>query len=112
MPSEEIRAVARESFSVLPWSDDGKEDAARRGRYEFSTTMDAPKPIFAKIARRAESGHIGDEEGRRKKHIAETEPSAAKPKSKRFRYEAEQFTASKDVKVKDVGTHLYLRFHP
>jgi hypothetical protein len=35
-----------------------------------------------------ENGHIGEEEGRRKKHIEENEPSAARPKSKDFRCEA------------------------
>jgi hypothetical protein len=35
-----------------------------------------------------ENGQIGDEEGRRKKQSEEKEPSAAKPKSKGFRYEA------------------------
>ena len=88
MPSEEIRAVARDSFSVSPRSEEGKDDAARRGRYAFSTTMDAPKPMFAKMAKRAESGHMGDEEGRRKKQREEKEPSAANPKSNGFRYEA------------------------
>ena len=59
MPSEEMRAVVRESFSVSPQSEEGKDDAARRGRYAFSTTMDAPKPMFAKVARRSESGPYG-----------------------------------------------------
>jgi hypothetical protein len=40
------------------------------------------------MARRLETGHIGDEEGRRKKQIEEKEPSAANPKSKGLRYEA------------------------
>jgi hypothetical protein len=64
------------------------DDAARRGRYAFSTTMDAPNPMFAKMAKRPESGHIGDEEGRRKKQSEEKEPSAANPKSNGLRYEA------------------------
>ena len=88
MPSEEMRAVARESFSVSPRSEEGKDDAARRGRYAFSTTMDAPKPMFAKMAKKPESGHMGDEEGRRKKQREEVEPSAANPKSNGLRYEA------------------------
>ena len=88
MPLEEMLAVARESFSVSSRSEEGKEDAARCGRYAFSTTKDAPKPIFAKMARRLESGHIGDEEGRRKKQREEKDPSAANPKSKGLRYEA------------------------
>ena len=88
IPSEEMRAVARESFSESPWSEKGREDKARRGRYAFSTTMDAPNPIFAKTLKIPENGHIGEEEGRRKKHSEEKEPSAAKPKSKGFRYEA------------------------
>jgi hypothetical protein len=58
---------------------------ARRGRYAFSTTIDAPNPMFARMARRLESGHIGEEEGRKKKQIEEKEPSAAKPKSKGLR---------------------------
>ena len=35
-----------------------------------------------------ESSHIGEEEGRMEKQRAEEEPSATKPKSKGFRYEA------------------------
>lgn len=35
-----------------------------------------------------ESSHIGEEEGRMEKQSAEEEPSATKPKSKGFRYEA------------------------
>jgi hypothetical protein len=88
MPCEEMRAVARESFSVSPRSEEGKDDAARRGRYAFSTTMDAPKPMFAKTARRPERGHMGDEEGRRKKQREAKEPSAANPKSNGLRNEA------------------------
>jgi len=88
MPSEEMRAVTRESFSASPRSEDGKEAAARRGRYVLSTTVDGPNPIFAKIARRPETGHNGDEEERRRKQRVEREPSAAKPKSKGLRYGA------------------------
>lgn len=88
IPSEEMRAVARESFSESPWSEKGREDRARRGRYAFSTTIDAPNPIFARTAKMPENGHIGEEEGRRKKQSEAKEPSAAKPKSKGFRYEA------------------------
>ena len=88
IPSDEMRAVARESFSVSPRSEEGKDDVARRGRYAFSTTMDAPKPMFAKMASRAESGHMGDDEGRRKKQREAKEPSAANPKSNGLRYEA------------------------
>ena len=88
MPSEEMRAVARESFSESPRSEEGREDAARRGRYAFSTTMDAPKPMFAKTARRPEKGQMGDEDGRRKKQREEKEPSAANPNSNGLRYEA------------------------
>jgi hypothetical protein len=40
------------------------------------------------MARRPESGHMGEEEGRRKKQIEEKDPSAAKPKSKGLRYGA------------------------
>lgn len=83
-----MRAVARESFSVSPRSEEGKEDAARRGRYAFSTTMDAPNPIFAKTARSPERGQMGDEDGRRKKQREEREPSAAKPNSNGLRKEA------------------------
>jgi hypothetical protein len=44
--------------------------------------------MFARMARRLASGHIEEEEGRRKKQIEEMEPSAAKPKSKGLRNEA------------------------
>jgi hypothetical protein len=44
--------------------------------------------MFARMARRLASGHIEEEEGRRKKKIEEMEPSAAKPKSKGLRNEA------------------------
>lgn len=83
-----MRAVSRESFSESPRSEEGREDRARRGRYEFSTTIDAPNPIFAKMVNIPESSHIGEEEGRMEKQSAEEEPSATKPKSKGFRYEA------------------------
>jgi hypothetical protein len=88
VPSEEMRAIARESFSVSPRSEEGKDDAARRGRYAFSTTLDAPKPMFAKMAKMAQSDHAGDEEGRRKKQREKKEPSAANPKSNGLRHEA------------------------
>jgi hypothetical protein len=88
IPSEEMRAVSRESFSESPRSEEGREDRARRGRYEFSTTIDAPNPIFAKMVNIPENSHIGEEEGRMEKQSAEEEPSATKPKSKGFRYEA------------------------
>ena len=87
MPSEEMRAVVRESSSVSPRSEEGKDDAARRGRYAFSTTMDVPKPMFAKVARRSESGQIGDEEGKRKRQREEKEPSAPNTKSNGLRNE-------------------------
>jgi len=87
MPSEEMRAFARESFSVSLRSEEGKDDAVRRGRYAFSMTMDAPKPMFAKVARRSESGHLGDEEGRKKRQREEKEPSAANTKSSGLRNE-------------------------
>jgi len=47
--------------------------------------MDALKPILAKMERRLESGHSGEEEGRRKKQMDEKDPRAAKPKSKVLR---------------------------
>src|SRR6266436_339925 len=112
IPSEEMRAVARESFSVSPRSENGKEDRARRGRYEFSTTIDAPNPIFARMARTAENGHTGDEDGRRKKQSEEMEPSVAKPKSKGLRYAAvlRRLKISKE-NIEGAETHLYPQFH-
>jgi len=40
------------------------------------------------MARIPENGHIGEEDGRRKKQSEAKEPSKAKPKSKGLRYEA------------------------
>jgi hypothetical protein len=106
-----MRAVAWESFSVSPRSEEGKEEVARRGRYAFRTTMDAPKPIFAKTARRPEKGHMGDEEGRRKKQREEKEPSAAKPNSNGLRYEAEGIELGKTSEL-GIKAYLYLQFRP
>jgi hypothetical protein len=73
------------SFSVSPSS---KNDRARRGRYAFSTTIDVPNPIFARMAGISENGHIREEDGGRKKQSEAKEPSAGKPKSKGLRYKA------------------------
>ena len=50
--------------------------------------MDALKPMLARMERKPESGHTGDEDGRRKKQSDAMDPSAAKPKSRSLRYEA------------------------
>ena len=51
----------------------------------MSTTIEALKPILARMERRPDSGHTGEEDGRRRKQRDEIEPSAAKPKSKGLR---------------------------
>ena len=54
----------------------------------MSTTMDALKPMLARMESSPERGHTGEEDGRRRKQRDEIDPSAAKPKSRGLRYEA------------------------
>ena len=62
----------------------------------------------------AENGHIGEEDGRRKKQSEEREPSAAKPKSKGFRNEAGLGRVKIDDESLEIGskTDLYPQYHP
>lgn len=52
--------------------------------------MDAPKPTFADIARGATRGQTGEDDGRRRKRIAEEEPKAAKVSRSNLRWGAIQ----------------------
>ena len=75
--------------------------------------MDAPKPTLARMERRPASGHNGEEEGRRKKQRDETDPSAAKPKSKGLRYEAVSMVLLRYCNVlEEMEAHPCRRFRP
>ena len=64
------------------------ESLAREGKYAFRATVDAPKPMFAHMASRADKNQTGDDEGSRGNNVAEIEPNKAKKRRIRLRCEA------------------------
>ena len=53
--------------------------------YALSATIDAPKPTLAHMASGATRGQAGEDDGSRRKSIAENDPRAAKVRSSFFR---------------------------
>ena len=76
-PSSSVRA--RTTFS---------DPRASRGRYAFIATTDAPKPTFASIASTPDNGQKDEDDGSRRKRIADDAPIDAKPNNSRFRWGA------------------------
>jgi hypothetical protein len=71
--------------SASCWSLTTSSDClAKNGRYAFIATVDAPNPTLASMAKRAETGQIGDEEGRMRNSVAAKAPMKANPRRRRF----------------------------
>lgn len=80
------------------------ESCARDGRYAFIATTEAPKPILARTASRAESGQNGELDGSGRKRAAAAAPTRAKMSRRRFRWCADDI-ASRAISAREKFTY-------